>query len=145
MTTALLPDVEAVLIDYLNSNSEVNALVSGRVYAEPFDKVVRPFLTVLRIGGRSGTPHWIDTAQVEISGWSKDRSGVSGRQEARLICETALAALHEIPPVDTYNDAVIANVADSTGPRSIPDRVAGLPRFVAEVFVTLHPYPGAAS
>lgn len=144
MTTAVLPDVERICIAYLTDHTEVDALVDGRVYSDPFDKVVRPFLTVRRIGGAAAFPHWVDTALIEVSAWSWDRGGISGRQEARLICETAVAALHDMPAIDDGGLAVRCHVADQTGPRSVPDPDTGKPRFIAEVLVTVHPYTAAS-
>lgn len=137
MSTQLLPDVESMVIAYLADHADVDDLVDGRVYAEPFDRVTWPFVTVRRIGGRVTNHHWIDRAQIEVAGWAEDHSGISGRQAAHAICETAIAALHDMPMEDPQG--AVVNVEDAGGPTSRPDPVTSSPRFVAEVFVTVHP------
>lgn len=149
MTTRVLPDAEAIVVAYLvdhpdivdlfADNPEPGESASGRVVARPYDRIVWPFLTCRRIGGSAKTHHWIDQAQLEIAGWSFDRSGTSGDIEAALICRTAVAALHDIPQVDPEGLGVVTGVRDLTSPRPIADPVTYRPRYIAEVLLTLHP------
>lgn len=136
MTTTLLPDAEAIAIAWLLDSAEVMALVGTRVYAEPIENVTDPFLTIERFGGVPEVRHWLDHAELQVTAWG------TTRPEARLICETAIAALHDIDMNDPLG--IVNAVEDLSGARSLPDPVTSRPRFIAEVRMTLHPTPGGS-
>lgn len=129
----MLPDIEGIAIEYLLADLDVAALVDDRIYASIPEGPTYPFLTVERIGGRPRPrPHWIDQAQLQVAGWSED-----DRSEARDICATALAALHDLPGISSLG--VVTGVEDVLGPRPLYDPETSRPRFLAEVLITAHP------
>lgn len=132
----LLPDVEAIVIDYLMSHTDVSAIVDDRVYTDIPEGPTYQFLTVLRIAGRPRPqPRWIDQAHLQIGAWGDDVN--FSREDVRDLCETAVAALHEL--VGNTPLGVVTAVEDILGPRSLPDPETSWPRFMAEVLVTAHP------
>lgn len=137
MPTLAIPSAETIAVKWLRSHALVDDLVGQRVYTEVPEGVVYPFIRVIRIAGAAFGRHWVDAALLEISSWSP------ARVDAQIICEQAVAALHDIDMLDDI--AVICNIEDVMGPRSVPDPVAKLPRFVAEVRLMVHPYPEQGS
>jgi hypothetical protein len=138
VSVQLLPDIEAIAVTYLEADTDVAALCDGRVYTEIPEGPTYPFLTVLRIAGRPRPrPRWLDQAQLQVAAWGND-AGFS-REDTRDLCETAVAALHEL--VGTTALGVVTGVEDVLGPRSLPDPETSWPRFVAEVLITAHPEP----
>ena len=136
MTTQLLPDTEAIVVGYLSAHSAVNAICDDRVYTEIPEGPTYPFVTILRIAGRPRErEHWIDQAQIQVASWGDDRT--LSREGTRDLCETCVAALHDLNGVTSLG--VVTAVEDILGPRSLPDPETSWPRFEAEVLVTAHP------
>jgi hypothetical protein len=132
----LLPDIEAIAVAYLMAHPDITAICGDRVYTEIPEGPTYPFVTVLRIAGRPRPrPRWIDQAQLQISAWGNDDD--LSREDTRDLCETAVAALHDLPGVTDLG--VVTGVEDILGPRSLPDPETSFPRFEAEVLVTAHP------
>ena len=135
MSVILLPDIEAICVDWLLNHPDVSAITTN-IYTENPEAVEYPFLTLLRIAGRPEVrPRWIDHAHLQIAAWGDD-SALS-RENTRDLCETATAALHELNGTTTLG--VVTAVEDILGPRSLPDPETSFPRFIAEVLVTAHP------
>jgi len=136
MSVQLLPDVEAIVVAYLAAHADVMALCDDRVYTEVPEGPTYPFITVFRVGGQPRPqPRWIDQAHLQIDAWGDDEA--YSREDTRDLCETAVAALHELNGVTDLG--VITAVEDVLGPRSLPDPETSFPRFEAEVLVTAHP------
>jgi hypothetical protein len=136
VSVRLLPDIEAICVAYLATHADVVALCDDRVYTEIPEAPTYPFVTVRRIAGLPRPrPRWIDQAQLQIDAWGDDDA--YSREDTRDLCETVVAALHELPGITDLG--VVTAVEDILGPRSLPDPETSFPRFEAEVLVTAHP------
>lgn len=134
MTLQLLPDIEAISINWLLAHPDVGV---DRIYTEIPEGPTYPFVTVLRIAGRPRPqPRWLDQAQLQVAAWGDD--GELSREATRDLCETCIAALHEMKNEVTTLGVVTA-VEDIIGPRSLPDPETSFPRFMGEVLITAHP------
>jgi len=136
MSVRLLPDIEAIAVSWLVTHPDITAICSGRVYTEIPEGPIYPFITVFRIAGQPRPrPRWLDQAQLQIDAWGDDSP--YSREDTRDLCETAVAALHELNGVTDLG--VVTAVEDVLGPRPLPDPETSFPRFEAEVLVTAHP------
>jgi hypothetical protein len=136
VSVRLLPDIEAITVGYLSTHAEITVLCGDRVYTEAPEGPTYPFITVFRVGGQPRPrPRWLDQAHLQIDAWGDD--GDFSREDTRDLCETAVAALHELNGVTDLG--VVTAVEDILGPRSLPDSETSFPRFEAEVLVTAHP------
>jgi hypothetical protein len=125
-------------IQWLLDHADVDLLIDDRVYPDgPIEDVIWPFGTVARIAGVPQVHHWLDLPELQVAGWAETRA------EARDICETMVAALHDIEMSDPLG--VVGGCEDISGPRPLPDSVTSRPRFVAEVRLTVHPRPQLGS
>lgn len=140
MTITLMPDIEDGIIDYLLTSTDLQALVSSRIYPELPPSVVYPLLTARVLSSRTGAPRWLEAVTLEVAGWShRDLTGA--RKLARNVCETGVAVLYKAVN-KSVSDCLICGPVATVGPRSVPDTIAeGVtnPRFIAEVTLTYHP------
>lgn len=134
MTVTTLPDIEAIAVSYLSTHPDVP---TDRIYTEIPEGPTYPFVTVLRIAGRPRPqPRWLDQAQLQVAAWGDD--GALSREETRDLCETCIAALHEMRN-EVTSLGVVTAVEDILGPRSLPDPETSFPRFMGEVLISAHP------
>lgn len=87
MTVALLPDAETVLVTWATANSDIIALVSGRVGTKLNGTL--PAIRVTRIGDPPRDP-WEDDANLQVECWAANSVAAS------LLVRTVLAALPTI-------------------------------------------------
>lgn len=131
--TQLAPDIEAIAVAYLLEHDAVADLVDERVYTNSGSQITAPYATVFRAAGGARARHHVDQAVLQVEGWADDRS------TARDVCETALAALHDLP--GWLNDlGVVSGVTDLIGTRPLPAREDERWHFAAEVLVTAYPH-----
>lgn len=136
MSTEVLPDIVALVIDHLLSTSEVTDLVAGGIHDETPGDVATPYLTVQRIAGGSKVRHWLDEALIQLDAYADDRD------TAFDTCAAAAAAMHDLPGEHSLGE--VKSVKDMIGTRRLADPAAHRHRFEAELLVTVHP-PAAAS
>lgn len=133
MTTQVLPDVEAIALDWLHEDdaaAAVRALVEDRISDESGSIIIAPYLTVSRRAGGARARHHLDQPVLEVEGWADDRA------TARDVCATAVAALHDM--TGSHELGVVSGVTDLIGPRRLPSREDERHHFGAEVLVRVH-------
>lgn len=140
MSAPVLPDIEDAVIAFLLLDSDLEAIVDARIYAELPAGAVYPCVTARRISGRTGNPRWLGTVTIEVAGWGH-RDDAHGRRDARDACEYAVRALQDATNT-LSQDALLCGPIATNDPRSIPDQITpgvANPRFIAEVTLTYHP------
>lgn len=142
MTVTLLPNVEAIVVAYLKSRTEVTALVAAtRIGTRTPPTTTTPWVRVSRIGGPPAVhsrPLWLDSPLVQIDAYgSSDANDSQG--EARALAETCRAVLAELP-THTVTGAVVTDVSFGSMLR-LPDTLVtpARERYVADLTITLHP------
>ena len=145
MSAVVAPDIDDAIVAYLLTDTDLQAIVGTKIYAELPPGVAYPCVTARRISGRSGHPRWLGTVTIEVAGWGH-RNDAHGRKDARDACEYAVRALQ-----DTVNllsqDALLCGPLATNDPRSVPDQVSpgvSNPRFIAEVTLSYHPAPAGS-
>lgn len=134
-----LVDVEALVSQYLRSQSEVTAYVAQRVYTALPESKTFPLVRLTRVGGvpPMSRPLHMDTAhlQVDVFGGSKatalDTIDAVREELAKIVDEAAVQPL-----------GVVCGVR--FGPLAyLPDDTfePAKPRYVLDVFVTVRPAP----
>ena len=136
-----LVDVEGLLVDYLEQDAGLGALVGGvgdaaRVSTElPAGFVPEGRVKLVRIGGTpSGTDaaEHLDRAVVQLDGFGATKA------DAFDVIRAALVALRRAPSA-AHVDAVVTSVDRISGPTWSPDPETDAPRYLLTVAVTVHP------
>lgn len=144
LVNVVMPDVEAVVIQYLASVLVAPSPVAGRVYDTIPPSPTYPLVTVGRIGGRPPVPRWLDRALLDVDGWG-DTKGT-----ARAACAEAWAALMDLDDgVGTEGglltfgsiSCVVTAVGAVAGLQWLPDDETDRPRYTSTVAVSYHPGP----
>lgn len=136
MVLRLLPDTEALLVEYLLSHASVAALVGTRVRTELPAEPIFPCLTLTLISGSEIVRQHFDESLIQVTAWAERK------QDASLLIRTARAALHEAPDVD-HDRGVVTGVRNLVAPRWFPDDSVAppLPRYLFDAGVFVHPHP----
>lgn len=145
MATRTLPDVEAIVINYLLTRSEVTALTGTRIgttldLTQPAEV---PALRIRRISTTTPVRRHLRRANLQLEAWADTEL------EAQDLSEIAHAVLLDEPwssppgPVGVHPEGVVTGVDESIGPRSQPDPDTSHPRWLSSVIVSCHPNLGA--
>ena len=132
-------DVEALLSQYLRSQSEVAAFVGQRIYTDlPADKTF-PLVRLWRIGGvpKISRPLYLDTAHIQIDVWGGSKATAMDTTNA---IREELAKIVDDDPVQPLG--VVCGVR--FGPVAyLPDESfeKAKPRYTQDVTVTVRPAP----
>lgn len=131
-----LVDVELVVVEHLNADATLDALVDGVATELPrgFPKTGRPRVQVFRASSTevdAETGH-IERAVLQVNGYG------SSKGEAWDVIAETLRSLREAPTAD-HDGAVVTAVERLTGPSWSPDPTTNAPRYTASVAVTVHP------
>lgn len=136
MVLRLLPDTEALLVDYLLAHSSVAALVGTRVRTDlPADPIF-PCLTLTLVSGDEVVRQHFDESLVQVTAWAERK------QAASLLIRTARAVLLEAPDA-AHARGVVTGVRTLVAPRWFPDDSVAppLPRYISDLGVFVHPHP----
>lgn len=134
MAVRLLPDAELLAIEYLRAHPDVDALVDGRVYGELPHEPTFPVLTLFRLPGRVIVPRHFVAARLQIDAWAETKGA------ARTVAETARAALYGASEA-THTEGVVTGLEEILDIRWEPDPENGLPRYLFEIELYVHPLP----
>lgn len=131
MATPVLPDIEALAIDWLADAAIFTGGVHGAFPTSP----TYPLATVVRIGGPPPEPRWLDSATLQLDVWAATKAA------ARDTAATALARLLDMAgTIDTGTvSGVVTGVNVYQGLRWFPDEITEQPRYSCTVAVTAHP------
>lgn len=130
----LIPDVEALVSQYLRDQSEVAALVDTRVYSIIPNTPTYPLVRVSQFDSTDLTVGWLDGAALQIDAYADWKAAASD------VGRTARAVLHNI--IGSHDEGVVTGVRTS-GWRYEPDRSfpTAKPRFVFVTNLAVHPHP----
>lgn len=132
MTTAVQPDIELALVNFLRSYAPLTSL-SVTVGTELPKNPSWPFIVVTRLGGPVRYPGWVANPRLLIDCWADTKS------KARSAADTAVAALFDLPGV--RSGAVITDAAVDAAPQWLPDSTVtpARPRYQFSALLTSHP------
>lgn len=135
MPVRLLPDVEALVREYLAGHASVSALVGSRVSTE-LPSGTGQALTILLVTGEEIVRDHLDEQIVQLSAWGGTKA------EANLLVRTAWAVLLAAPDSD-HARGVVTHVRTVAPPRWLPDDslTPVRPRYVTDMGVFAHPHP----
>lgn len=140
MTLAVAADVELIVVTFLRDVAELDGVA---IHTSFGPDQAWPAVRVLRLGGSRPHPAWVDTARVQIEGWSARIEDGGSKSEALYVAEAALAALAAGLP-GSYDDGVVTAAEVALAPAWSPDQTTDQPRYVADMFITNHPNTGGS-
>lgn len=134
-----LVDVEALVSQYLRSQSEVTAYTSQRVYTALPESKDYPLVRIVRIGGAPpmSRPMYVDAAHLQIDVWGGSKATALDTIDA---IREELAKIVDEAPVQPLG--VVCGVR--FGPLAyLPDEAfePPKPRYALDVTVTVRPAP----
>lgn len=135
MTVTLLPDVEALVSQFLRAQDEITDIVGDRVYTAIPKSPQFPLLRLQRVGGFPVTqqPLHLDapTLQFDAYGGSKaDAQELAAT--ARSVLALRLEGVHDLGVVTGVRFGSMSWLPD-------PDYTPAKPRYVLDATVLLHP------
>lgn len=140
MVLRLLPDVEALVSEYLLAHASVSAQVGTRVKNELPAAAVGsesffPCITFALVDADEVVRQHFDGALVQVMAWGNTKASAS------LTMRTARAALLEMPDAD-HDRGVVTSVRTLVGPRWFPDGTVAppKPRYHADFRIHVHPH-----
>lgn len=137
MEAHVLPDIEALVIDWALESDAVNT-VDDRIYGALPNNPIFPAIRVTRVGGAPPQRlHWLDEAllQVDVFGGPK--------ATARLLAATFAAELSV--NLAGVHDLGVVTAAVAGGLQWQPDEsfTPAKPRYTFDALVTYHPHVGS--
>lgn len=137
MPLTLLPDVEALVSQFLRGRSEVSDLCGQRVYTELPKEKTFPLVRLVRIGGVPpiDRPLRFDEARLQVDTWG------GPKKTAHDLAETIRQVLVYLPD-ETLTDAVVTAVRfGSLAYLPDDDFAPAKPRYTFDAAVWAHPKP----
>lgn len=142
MPTAVLPDIERIVMVYLKASTRLRDANGGTqprvsaVVGHPW-----PMIRLFRTPGATSTlPEWVDEAELQIEVWGDPDPNVTSKRLLGDLARTALAELLDLRGVTDFG--VVQSVRLSGGIGWLPDP-DGQGRYLFHVIVRAHPIPGA--
>jgi hypothetical protein len=126
-TFAVLPDLDAALISFLDTHADLIPLHGGRVGT----KLATGSLTSIRIANLGGTmpdPR-VYRAEFQVECWGG--TDIQANQLARTVC----AVIFEMPATLDY----VVTAVPTLAPLSSPDSVSNRPRYITQVQIEATP------
>jgi hypothetical protein len=126
-TFAVLPDLDAALIAFLDTHADLIPLHGGRVGT----KLATGSLTSIRIANLGGTmpdPR-VYRAEFQVECWGG--TDIQANQLARTVC----AVIFEMPATLDY----VVTAVPTLAPLSSPDSVSNRPRYITQVQIEATP------
>lgn len=133
MTVHVLPDIEALVIQWALATPEVNT-VNGRIYSAVPATPTFPLIRLTRVGGEpTSRLLWLDQALVQVDVWGGPKS------TARLVAETFRA--HLSASLVGPHEAGAVTAVEVGGLTWLPDDsyAPSRPRYSFDAVVTYHP------
>lgn len=136
MSVQLLPNAEALLVDFLRDQAEVTALCSQRIYTVlPNEHDTWPAVRVTRLGGRTIThvPLWLDAPFLQVDVWGGPKATAFTLTETiRAVIAERLAGVH---------DHGVVTKAEFGGVAFLPDQTwePARPRYSLDLTLYTHP------
>lgn len=142
MATRTLPDVEAIIIGYLLTRSEVTDLAGTRIGTklDPADPAELPAVRIRRVSTTTPVRRHLRAANVQLESWAPDE--LSAQDLAEIVHAVLLdESWSPTPgPVGVHPGlGVVTGVDESIGPRSQPDPDTKTPRWLSSVIIYCHP------
>lgn len=136
----VLPDAEALVVNYLLSVSEVEAVVDDRIGTELPDEVFYPYLVVSRVPSLQAVRRHLDAAEIQVDAWAETKA------EANDLARTAHAALLDMSGTldDGLGGGVVTGVDETVGIGWLPDPSTDRPRYLFQMTVYMHPPLGGS-
>lgn len=142
MTTAVQPDIELAVVNFLRSYAPLTNATNGSpaglgaTVGTALPASLGTTFTVVvvtRLGGPVRYPGWVANPRLLIDAWADTQS------KARAAADTALAGIFDLPGVRT--GAVITGAAVDAGPQWLPDSTISpaRPRYQFSALLTSHP------
>lgn len=126
---AVLPDLDEVLIGFLNTHPALAPLHNGRVghsLAGGNGTAVR----VASLGGTQAWP-WEGTTEYQIECWG------GSYHQANTLARTVVAAAYDLP--GPAGGGFVSAAEVTLRPLDSPDPDTGRPRLIVQVSITAHP------
>lgn len=135
----VLPDVPRLAIEWLLTQSQLTSLVGTRIWTRsPGPSLIRPYVTLQRIGGIPSIRNRLDSARIQVNCWG-DTDGSASR-----VARVARASLHRMEgyvSVTAGNTAVCTGVDDDLGLAPVPDINPKVVRLLFGVVIHARPVP----
>lgn len=135
MTLAVAADVELLVVNWLRTVDELDGVAIHTAFGPEQEW---PAVRVTRLGGSRPWPSWVDTARLQIEGWSARVEDGGSKAEALEVVELALAALTG-GLAGTHAEGVVTAALIGLAPTWAPDQTTDQPRYVADMLITSHP------
>lgn len=139
MAVQLPPDVEKIVAEFLRSQSDVAALVSGRVYTDMqgLSSPTYPLVLVGLLGGPSHYPAWLQEGRLQVEAWWRGGK----KPDLRNVILTVAASLPHLE--NTVHTEGVVGAVDVGTPHWLPDTVPtpAMARWLLDVTLTAHPNP----
>lgn len=126
----VIPDSEAIVIDYFNANADVVDVLEGGAHGNIPHNAVYPFAVVRRYGGFSPRPGWLDRARIQIDVWGTDRAST---ERAAATCKAALEAMPQAQA------GVVTAVEEIVGLQRLDDLATNHSRYFWAAGLVFHP------
>lgn len=137
MSVTLLPDIEALVSQFLRDQAEIVTLVDDRVYTEIPNTPTWPLLRLQRVAGGPvlSRPLWVDAAVVQFDAYGGSKAQAHTLiQTARAVVGERLEGTHVLGVVSGVTFGSLSWLPDSS---YSPARN----RYVADMTVVVHPVP----
>lgn len=144
----MIPDAEALVVAYLRTDDEIEAIVGDRIATRHPDSRAEPWIKVSLIADPVVTPdssdHFIEAhLQLDCYGGA---SKATSEDEAVLLRRLVRAALTQMN-LSSHDGAVVTCVEfGGTGSQNLPDTSfePARPRYILDAFVYCHDAPGGS-
>ena len=126
-------DVEELVTNVLLDDAGIIALAGTRIYTDLPPSPQFPLGIVRRVGGTTDFLGHLDSSRIQFEAWARDKG--SARDLAAEMLATALAMS------GTFDEGIVTNASPLIGLTYIPDQPTGIPRYVFDLTVAVHPIP----
>lgn len=127
----VLPDVETMVVEFLKTNTAVNAIVSGRVYGDLPPQVDFPAIAILLVSDNVPIEWRLTGTWVQVDCFGETRL------EARTLARIAHAQMTAW--TGAVAGGVVSDVSTIIGVRHIGEPIDNRPRYQFSVRVHAHP------
>lgn len=131
----MLPDAEVLAVQWVKSNTALNAVLSGRVATRLPRDPVFPFLTVFRVAGApEGSEAPLDLPALQWDAYGESRGDAApDYASASLVARTLIAEMEAlISPIQVGAHGTIVGFGRPTGPRRVTEPLTGWARYMVE-------------
>jgi hypothetical protein len=136
VTTAVQPDIELAVVNFLRSYAPLVSLSAVVGTALPATvPATFTYIIVTRLGGPVRYPGWVANPRLQIDAWADTQS------KARVAADTAVAAIFDLPGI--RGSSVITGADVDAAPQWLPDATLtpARPRYTFGCLLASHPVP----